>query len=219
MEQWLQEIFNLLPDGAIFVSAVFVIAFGEALVGVGLVMPGSVLTVLSGWLAFQGKASILPIMVAAAFGALLGDLVSYGLGARHGELLWNNRWLRNLRKQRGMVQLAEVFFLEHGGKSVFFGRFLGPIRGLVPFVAGASRMRPGAFFGYAAFSGILWGISYPGLGWLGGSSWQRAETLAGRLGLVVALGLVVTLGVAWLRHHFLPQWQSSWQKNRKNQDT
>jgi len=217
MVQWLQELFNLLPGGAIFAAAVFLIAFGEALVGVGLVMPGSVLTVFSGWLAFHGKASILLIMVAAACGALLGDLVSYGLGARYGELLWNNRWLKNRRKQRGMVQLAEVFFLEHGGKSVFFGRFLGPIRGLMPFVAGASRMRPWAFFGYAAFSGILWGISYPGLGWLGGNSWQRAETLAGRLGLLIALGLVVTLGVVWLRHHFLPQWNPSWWKNRKDQ--
>ncbi len=205
MEQWFQDIFNLLPGGALFVSAVFVIAFCEALVGAGLVMPGSVLTVFSGWLAFQGKAPITAIMAAAAFGALLGDLVSYALGARYGELLWNNRWLKNLRKQKGLVQLAEVFFLEHGGKSVFFGRFLGPIRGLVPFVAGASRMRPGAFFAYALFSCLLWGLSYPGLGWLGGTSWQRAETLTGRLGLLVCLGLVVTLGVAWLRHHFLPR--------------
>lgn len=218
MEQWLQEIFNLLPGGAIFIAAVSLIAFSEALVGVGLVVPGSVLTVFSGWLAFQGKAPIALIMVAAACGALLGDLISCGLGARYGELLWNNRWLRKLRKRRGMVQLAEIFFLEHGGKSVFFGRFLGPIRGLVPFVAGASRMRPGAFFGYAAFSCILWGISYPGLGWLGGSSWQRAETLVGRLGLLVALGLVVTLGVAWLRHHFLPQWRSPWRKKGDDQD-
>lgn len=218
MELWLQELFNLLPGGAIFVAAVFLIAFLEALVGIGLVMPGSVLTVFSGWLAFQGKAPIAMVMAAAAFGALFGDLVSYGLGARYGELLWNNRWLKTLRKQRGMVQLAEIFFIEHGGKSVFFGRFLGPIRGLVPFVAGASRMRPGAFFGYALFSGILWGISYPGLGWLGGSSWQRAETLAGRLGLLVCLGLAVTLGVAWLRHHFLPQWKSPWRDKSKHQD-
>jgi membrane protein DedA with SNARE-associated domain len=202
MEQWLQDIFNLLPGGMLFVTAVFVIAFLEALVGIGLIMPGSVLTVFSGWLAFQGKAPIATIMVAAGLGALLGDLLSYWLGARFGVHLW--RW-GLLKKRQNLIHLAELFFFEHGGKSIFFGRFLGPIRGLVPFVAGASHMRPGAFSCYAVISGILWGISYPGLGYLGGTSWQHAETLAGRLGLLVILALTVTLLVAWLRHRFLPR--------------
>jgi membrane protein DedA with SNARE-associated domain len=202
MEQWLQDIFNLLPGGLVFASAVLVIAFLEALVGIGLIMPGSVLTVFSGWLAFQGKASVLLIMSAAALGALLGDLFSYWLGARFGSHLWN--W-RLLQKRQELLHQAELFFFQHGGKGIFFGRFLGPIRGLVPFVAGASRMRPMPFFSYALVSGILWGISYPGLGYLGGTSWQRAETLVGRLGLLMLLALLVTLLLVWLRHRLLPR--------------
>ena len=202
MEQWLLETFNQLPGGTLFITAVFIVAFLEALVGIGLIMPGSVLTVFSGWLAFHGKASISVIMAAAAFGALLGDLISYWLGARFGIHLWNSRLLK---KHEGLLRLAELFFLEHGGKSVFLGRFLGPIRGLVPFVAGASQMRPAVFFFYAVISGVLWGISYPGIGYLGGSSWQQAETLAGRLGLLVTLTVVVFLVFAWLRHKFLPR--------------
>lgn len=201
-EQWLQEMFNVLPDGLIFAGAVFVIAFLEALVGVGLLVPGSVLTVFSGWLAFHGKAPIAVVMTAAGLGALLGDLLSYALGARFASRLWN--W-RLLRKRQGLLRLADLFFFEHGGKGVFFGRFLGPIRGLVPFVAGASSMRAGLFSVYAVISAALWGISYPGLGYLGGTSWQRAETLAGRLGLLVLLALAATLLVAWLRHKLLPR--------------
>jgi undecaprenyl-diphosphatase len=202
MEQWLQDIFNLLPGGMFFGVAVLVIAFLEALVGIGLVMPGSILTVFSGWLAFHGKAPITIIMAAAGLGALLGDLCSYWLGARFGIHLWN--WPL-LKKRQNLLRLAELFFIEHGGKGIFFGRFLGPIRGLVPFVAGASHMNPFSFFRYAMISGILWGISYPGLGYLGGTSWQRAETLAGRLGLLVLLALVTSLLVAWLRHNLLPK--------------
>ena len=202
MGQWLLDIFNLLPGGMVFVTAVFVVAFFEALVGIGLIMPGSVLTVFSGWLAFQGKAPVLMVMVAAACGAAAGDLCSYWLGARFGPHLWNGPLLR---KHVGLIRLTELFFFEHGGKSIFLGRFLGPIRGLVPFVAGASQMRPGLFALYAAISGLLWGISYPGVGYLGGSSWQQAETLAGRLGLLVALAVVTALLVAWLRHRFLPR--------------
>ncbi len=201
MELWLQDIFNLLPGGMFFIVAVLVIAFLEALVGIGLIMPGSVLTVFSGWLAFQGKASIVAIMAAAGVGAMLGDLLSYWLGARFGVHLW--QWSL-LKKRQDLLHLTELFFFEHGGKSIFFGRFLGPIRGLVPFVAGASHMRPALFSLYATVSGVLWGISYPGLGFLGGTSWQRAETLAGRLGLLMALALVVVLLVAWLRHKLLP---------------
>jgi membrane protein DedA with SNARE-associated domain len=207
MEHWLQEIFNLLPGGALFIAAVFLIAFFEALVGVGLIMPGSVLTVFSGWLAFQGKAPIEAVMASAACGALAGDLLSYWLGARFGIHLWE--W-QLLKKRQNLLRLAEIFFIEHGGKSVFFGRFLGPIRGLVPFVAGASQMRPLVFTLYSIISGILWGISYPGLGFLGGTSWQRAETLTGRLGLLVALALITSLLLMWLRRKLLPkQYQHS----------
>lgn len=202
MEQWLQEIFNLLPGGGLFIAAVFLIAFFEALVGVGLIMPGSVLTVFSGWLAFQGKSPIEAVMASAACGALIGDLLSYWLGARFGIHLWG--W-KLLKKRQDLLRITELFFIEHGGKSVFFGRFLGPIRGLVPFVAGASQMRPMAFTLYSIISGFLWGISYPGLGFLGGSSWQRAETLTGRLGLLIALVLVTYLGLKFLRHKLLPR--------------
>ena len=202
MEQWLLDIFNQLPGGMLFFTVVFIVAFLEALVGIGLIMPGSVLTVFSGWLAFHGKAPISMIMASAGLGAVLGDLLSYWLGARFGIHLWN--W-QLLKKHEGLLRLTELFFFEHGGKSVLLGRFLGPIRGLVPFVAGASQMRPSAFSCYAIISGILWGISYPGIGYLGGTSWQQAETLAGRLGLLLSLAVVVFLLVAWLRHKFLPR--------------
>lgn len=202
MEQWLQEIFNQLPGGELFVAAVFCVAFLEALVGIGLIMPGSVLTVFSGWLAFQDKAPISAVMIAAACGALIGDLLSYWLGARFGIRLWN--W-GLLRKRKNLLRLTELFFFEHGGKGVFFGRFLGPIRGLVPFVAGASQMRPLSFTIYSIISGILWGISYPGIGYLGGTSWHQAETLIGRLALLLLLALIATLALTLLRHKFLPR--------------
>ena len=201
MESWFMEIFNLLPSGGVFVAAVFVVAFLEALVGIGLIMPGSVLTVFSGWLAFHDKGPLGLVIFAAAVGASFGDMLSYWLGARFGIHLWNWRFLK---KHEGLLRLAELFFFEHGGKSIFLGRFLGPIRGLVPFVAGASRMRPGLFVFYAVLSGILWGISYPGIGYLGGTSWQQAETLAGRLGLLLGLAVIVIAIGAWLRHRFLP---------------
>lgn len=202
MELWFQEVLTLIPGGTPFVLAVCAVAFLEALVGVGLLLPGSLLTVFSGWLALQGKAPIGAVMLAAGCGALLGDLLSFWCGSRFGVQLWRGRLLA---RRRDLLVLTELLFFEHGGKSVFIGRFLGPVRGLIPFVAGAARMAPRPFFVYSLVSGLLWGISYPGLGYLGGHSWQSAETLISRLGLLLLLGLVAGLVVFWLRRRFLPK--------------
>ncbi|MEJ2472104.1 MAG: VTT domain-containing protein [Desulfuromonadales bacterium] len=145
-----------------------------------------------------GVVFIAAVFFIGFFEALVGiGLIMPRLGIH----LWQTGLLK---KRRNLLRLAEVFFHEHGGKSVFLGRFLGPIRGLIPFVAGASRMRPRTFFAYAIISGLLWGISYPGVGYLGGTSWQRAETLAGRLGLLIVLICMVTCVIVWLRQRFLP---------------
>jgi undecaprenyl-diphosphatase len=200
MESWLLDIWRHLPGGAPFLAAAALVAYFEGLVVIGLIMPGSTLVVLCGFLAFHGKADITALMLWTGIGALLGDLTSYLLGARWSHLLWNHRLLL---RRRELVSKAEIFFIEHGAKSIFFGRFLGPVRGLVPFVAGASRMRPRPFLFYALISALLWGMSYPGLGYLGGTSWQRAQTWVGRLGILVVLLLVVSILVGWLRKHFL----------------
>jgi undecaprenyl-diphosphatase len=96
-------------------------------------------------------------MAVSAGGSLAGDLLSYLLGARFGSVFMN---LRLMRKRKELLRKSQIFFIEHGGKSVFFGRFVGFLRPFIPFVAGTARMRPGAFFLYALVSGILWGIAY-----------------------------------------------------------
>ena len=200
METWLLDIWQNIPGGIPFLAAAALVAYIEGLVVLGLIMPGSTLAVLCGFLAFHGKVDIAALMLWTSAGALLGDLTSYLLGARWSHLLWNHRLLQ---RRRDLIRKAEIFFIEHGAKSIFFGRFLGPIRGLVPFVAGASKMRPRPFLLYALVSAILWGFSYPGLGYLGGTSWQRAQTWVGRFGLLIILLLIVSLVIGGLRRYFL----------------
>ena len=200
MDPWLLDIWNRLPDGMTFLAAAGLVAYLEGLVGIGLLMPGSTLIVCSGFLAFHGKADMTSLIACSSFGALLGDMTSYWLGARSGEFFWNRPFLA---RRRDLLRKAELFFIEHGAKSIFFGRFLGPIRGLVPFVAGMSKMRPLPFFLYAIVSALLWGLSYPGLGYLGGTSWQSTQSWAGRFGALVLLLLVATLVIGGLRKHFL----------------
>lgn len=197
MEEWLQQIIALTPSGTVFVTIIGIVALLEGIVGIGLIFPGAIITVFSGVLAYHGKGDIVLIMGAAGGGAALGDIISYLLGARFGTRMWGRGLLR---KQMSVLRKAQNFFFNHGGKSIFFGRFVGPLRGLVPFIAGAAHMRPLPFLGWALVSGLLWGIAYPGIGFLGGSSWELARNLSGGFGIVIFLA-AAAVGYALYRRH------------------
>lgn len=190
MESLLQQLMGWLPDGMPYLALLFFITFFESLPIIGLIMPGSTLVVFAGFLIVHGKGSLLPLILFCTIGAFLGDLISYWIGGRMGTRLL----LRSpFRKRRKLVRQANIFFIEHGGKSLFFARFLGPLRGITPFIAGSAHMKPGLFVTYTLISSILWGIAYPGVGFLGGASWEYAQGLSTRFGLVIGLALIVTI--------------------------
>ncbi|MBW6511749.1 MAG: DedA family protein [Desulfuromonadaceae bacterium] len=196
MAEWLQQLFSLLPESGLYVLLIGLIAFCESLVGIGLIVPGSTLTVFAGFLALHGKGDIGSIMCVAALGSFCGDVVSYWLGARFGPYLVTSRLLRS---RTTLYRKTELFFLEHGGKSIFFGRFIGPIRGFTPFVAGGARMRPGSFLAWTAVSVVLWGLAYPGLGYAAGASWKNVQDWTGRLTIFIGMAVVITVLWIWGR--------------------
>ena len=199
MEQWLHQLFTWLPGGTMYYVSIALIAFMESLVAIGVLVPGSTIIVFTGFLAMHGKEDISTIITVSILGAFLGDFISYWLGARFGPALLNSR---PMQKQKHVIQQAELFFAKHGGKSVFFGRFIGPIRGFVPFVAGCAQMKPRSFISYGVISAILWGFAYPGLGYLAGVSWQNVQRWSGRFALLIFVALLLTLLVTFLRKRF-----------------
>jgi membrane protein DedA with SNARE-associated domain len=203
MENWFKELLILIPDGPMFAASLGVLAFVEGVVGLGLIVPGAVLTVFGGFLVYHGKGDLLTVLTASSCGAVAGDILSYLLGARFGSRMWGRGLLRS---HVDLLLKAQTYFFNHGGKSIFFGRFIGPLRGLVPFIAGATHMRPLPFIGWALVSGLLWGIAYPGLGYLGGTSWEMASSLSGGVGLLIGLTAVIVLFLVWRRRHLnLPE--------------
>jgi undecaprenyl-diphosphatase len=196
MENWLQQLIQLLPDGPGYYSILFLIAFGESLPIIGLVVPGSTLIVFAGFITIHGKGLILPLLLITMLGAFLGDLVSFWLGGHFGSKMLT---LKSFRKHHRLVKQSEQFFCEHGGKSLFFARFLGPIRGITPFIAGLSNMSGKNMTIYTLISAVLWGIAYPGIGIIGGASWEHAQSLSAKFGLLILLALVVTIIHYWLR--------------------
>jgi len=199
MEQWLQQFMEFLPEGGSYLLVMFLIAFAESVPMVGLIVPGSTLIVFAGFLVLKGKCTLSLLIIVTTCGAFLGDLFSFWLGFYYGSKLLK---LRSIQKHRKTIKKSEQFFVEHGGKSIFFARFLGPIRGITPFIAGLSGMSGRPFYGYALISAILWGICYPGMGYLGGQSWQQAQSLSVKFGLVIGLILLAVFIHQWIKHIF-----------------
>jgi len=199
MEQWLQQFMEFLPDGGSYLLVMFLIAFAESVPMVGLIVPGSTLIVFAGFLVLKGKCTLSLLIIVTTCGAFLGDLFSFWLGFYYGSKLLK---LRSFQKHHHMVKRSEQFFVKHGGKSIFFARFLGPIRGITPFIAGLSGMSGRPFYGYALISAILWGICYPGIGYFGGQSWQQAQSLSVKFGLVIGVILLVVFFHQWIKHTF-----------------
>lgn len=198
MDSFLPYISGNLPAGLAYYALLGVIAMAESIAIVGLAVPGSTLIVCAGFLTAHGQGSLNGVMIAAGLGALTGDILSYLMGARLGY-----KFLRRpfFRKYLGLIRKAEMFFIDHGGKSLLFGRFAGPLRGLTPFMAGSADLAPVRFFGYTLFSCLLWGLVYPGIGSLGAASWRQVQVWSGRLSLLVTtlLVLLIVNALFWRR--------------------
>jgi membrane protein DedA with SNARE-associated domain len=131
-----------------------VLAFGESLAFVSLVLP--FFTILIGIGALIGAAGSLDfwiVLTAAAIGAALGDWLSYWLG-RHYHAEIGRMW--PLRNYPDLLPRGQRLFERWGAWAVVIGRFSGPLRAAVPIVAGAVRMPPTLFQIANWTSAFLW---------------------------------------------------------------
>ena len=161
---------------------------------VGLVVPGAVLMIGVGALIGIGVAGFWPILFAAVAGAIVGDGLSFWLGHHYRARV---RTLWPFRKHPQWLAIGEDYFRRHGGKSIVFGRFVGPVRPFIPVVAGMLGMRSRVFYVTNILSALLWAPAYllPGMAF--GASMALAGEVAARLVvLLLALAALVAL-VLW----------------------
>jgi len=181
--------------------------YGYAAVGVviglesmGIPLPGETMLVLSAiYAATHSDLHIAGVIGAAALGAILGDNIGYWLGREFGYPLLL-RYGRYVGLSETRIKLGQYLFLRHGGKVVFFGRFIAVLRVLAAFLAGVNRMEWKSFLLANAAGGVLWSVVY-GLGaYLFGSALfhaQRPVTIA----LVVVGLIIVAVALRYVRAH------------------
>lgn len=187
--QALIDFLSLHP--ALALGVVFAASFLESVAVIGTVIPGSSVVVAAGILI--GLQALDPWWTAglAVVGATLGDGLSYWLGHRYHDRL--RAWWPVSAHPTWFAR-GQAYFAEHGGKSVFLGRFLGPVRAIVPVVAGMSDMPALRFTVVNVLSAIAWSAAHLLPGALFGASLQLAGAVSSRL-LILLAGAVA---VAWL---------------------
>src|SRR6202171_4141271 len=119
------------------VPGVFLLAFGESLAFISLLIPAwGALVALGAFFAASG-INIWPIWVSASLGAAFGDWLSYwvGLKLEHSAA---NIW--PLSRHPDLIPKGEIFMKKWGIPGIFIGRFFGPLRASVPLIAGIFGM-------------------------------------------------------------------------------
>ncbi|MGH8802706.1 MAG: VTT domain-containing protein [Casimicrobiaceae bacterium] len=176
-------------------AVIFAAALLESLALIGAVIPGSTIVFIGGVLVGLKALDPWLAFAAAVVGAIAGDASSYELG-RHYRGQIRRAW--PLRTHPGLLARGEAYFARNGGRSVFLGRFIGPVRAIVPVIAGMTSMRPWHFFSMNVLSALGWALAHMLPGVLFGASLQVAGAVSSRLALVIALLVIVVWLVAYV---------------------
>jgi membrane protein DedA with SNARE-associated domain len=140
------------------------LAFLETGAFVGLIAPGETAIVLGGVVAAEGGVDLGPMLLIAWVAAALGDLTSFLLGQRLGRRFVVARGPR-FGVTPARLERVEDFFDRHGPKAILIGRFIGLVRAVAPFLAGASRMRLRAFLPWSLLGTLVWASAFTLVGY------------------------------------------------------
>ena len=167
-----------------------VLALLETGAGLGFIVPGEIAVVLAGVSAGQGDIALLPLIAVVWICALTGDLISFMLGRRLGQdfLLAHGP---KLGISRDRIQQVERFYASHGGKTLIIGRFIGFVRPLSPFIAGASKMPTRWFVPCTTLAAGIWAITFSVLGYVFSQSLDEVISITERGTLAFSAAVVV----------------------------
>ena len=187
--QWL----NTHPNSAGLV--IFLIAACESIAILGTIIPGTIIMTALGTLAGAGVIPLWSTIGWAILGAIIGDNLSYFIG-RYFKGGLRESWI--YRTYPNLFDSGEKFFLKYGIMSVFIGRFIGPVRALVPVIAGALGMIPIRYVTVSIIASICWAPVYmlPGI-LLGEAALEFPPDVAVHVVLVLFLTFLFIVFCIW----------------------
>jgi membrane protein DedA with SNARE-associated domain len=177
-----------------------VIALMVGLECLGLPLPGE--TILIAAAIYAGTSPHLNIglvIVAAALGAIFGNTIGFWIGREGGYRLLL-RYGPRLGMNESRIKLGQYLFLRHGGKIIFFSRFIAVMRVFGALLAGANRMSWPSFLVFNVASGIAWATLY-GAGAYSLGKNVHVFTLYAGIGAGLAAVILIAAAAVFLRRH------------------
>lgn len=195
---YLNQIVDFIAANPAFAGLIcFIVAMGEALFLIGLVFPSTVVLVGAGTLIGLGELPFLSIFLWTTAGAVTGDAFSYWFGYFFKDKV---RTIWPLSKYPDWLKRGEDYFAEHGGKSIFIGRFVPGVKSVVPGIAGMADMSFGRFTFFNVTSAFTWAALHLIPGVLAGSALFAIGEFNTRLAIILGgLLLVLLIAIALIR--------------------
>jgi membrane protein DedA with SNARE-associated domain len=178
----------------------WVVAAIVGLESMGIPLPGETVLVTAGiYAGTTHRLNIALVIGAAAFGAIVGDNLGFWIGRRFGYGLVL-RYAPLLRLTTGRIKLGQYLFQSHGGKVVFFGRFIAILRTLSALLAGINWMPWWRFLCFNMAGGVVWATAF---GWSSYVLGQQIEQIRGPVSMI-GIGLAcfaAVVGIWFVRRH------------------
>lgn len=190
---------------------IFSMSFFESLALIGLISPGIALLFIGGTAAGSAELAYSSVLLVAYAGAVSGDLLSYWLGSRfHSHMVA----IPPFKQHPEWIEKAEAFFRRYGLYGLFIGRFMGPLRPVLPMIAGALELPFIKFLVLDLCSGPLWAAVYLTPGFLVGSaaegSLQQTQPAFMFIGVWVVIGIAAAESLwRFSRKHRTPAAQAN----------
>ena len=164
----------------------------------GIPVPGETALIAGALAASKGSLSIGVVVALAACAAIIGDNIGFAIGRRWGRRIFEKPGIA-YDQRLALLDMGEPFFAKHGGKAVFFGRWLSGLRIASAWLAGMNKMRWPTFLVWNALGGIFWACAVGFGAYWAGHAFEKIITKIGVYGAVAVAVVIIGL-VAW-RHH------------------
>ena len=185
------EVILWLKDNPEWIAlGVFGAAFIESFALIGVIIPGVVLlAVISGMAA--STLSVFELVLIAYVASFLADILSFLLGTSISKSI-DKLWPFN--KYPNLLVQGRSFVKRFGILGVFVGKFIGPIRPLLPLTAGSLGMNFKYFLTVEIFSSFLWALLYTVPGYYAGKSILDSQfNLNWLIAIIIGVAILIVI--------------------------
>ena len=185
------EVILWLKDNPEWIAlGVFGAAFIESFALIGVIIPGVVLlAVISGMAA--STLSVFELVLIAYVASFLADILSFLLGTSISKSI-DKLWPFN--KYPNLLVQGRTFVKRFGILGVFVGKFIGPIRPLLPLTAGSLGMNFKYFLTVEIFSSFLWALLYTVPGYYAGKSILDSQfNLNWLIAIIIGVAILIVI--------------------------